>query len=360
MLSAKTFVDLAAAHEDTKGNQKTLWLKGDIYSTLMMIGMQSQDMELIKDLGENVSEDAKEALTRAYDVDSKKYKDDVRQTVDRNRTAFNQVGNQMYEAKQYGVAAAMYNEQAEYADCIDFFDTIAVLNSGIAFEYAEMFNEAAASYEKLIAVEYRGAADAAAAVGAYRKAKEYDKALAIFDEARKKYPTDKNLLLEFVQTNLDAGKPEATASALEAIIAAEPDNKEMLYNIASVYIGMGDGKPVNENEAVFTKAEELLNKALTIDPNYVDAQYQLGAHLVTWGLDLQTAAKQTKNGDPNYDKWNDMAMKKFEGARIPLEKYIETDKENKSVLTILSQLYRSMGNAEKFKEYKQRADAITE
>jgi hypothetical protein len=37
-------------------------------------------------------------------------------------------------------------------------------------------------------------------------------------------------------------------------------------------------------------------------PDYTDALYQLGAHLVTWAGDTKTAANQLKFGDPNYNK----------------------------------------------------------
>ena len=34
LLSSKKYIDLATAHEDTKNNQKTLCLKGEIYSLI--------------------------------------------------------------------------------------------------------------------------------------------------------------------------------------------------------------------------------------------------------------------------------------------------------------------------------------
>ena len=111
---------------------------------------------------------------------------------------------------------------------------------------------------------------------------------------------------------------------------------------------------MKENE----KAETALNKALEIDPNYQDALYQLGAHLITWAGDTRTAASQLKFGYPNYDKMIIQSDDIYRRALTPLEKYITISPNDKDVLTILCQLHRSLGDINKSNEYKKRADAI--
>ena len=101
-----------------------------------------------------------------------------------------------------------------------------------------------------------------------------------------------------------------------------------------------------------------MNKALELDPEYIDAQYQLGAHLVTWASDLKTEANQLKFGDPNYNKLMLQSEETYKRALIPLEKYIISFPEDKAVLTILFQLHRNLGNSEKALEYKKRANAV--
>ena len=53
LIEAKEFIDLAAAHEDTKNSQKTLWLKGEIYASFLTVGMQSMDTSFIALAGED-------------------------------------------------------------------------------------------------------------------------------------------------------------------------------------------------------------------------------------------------------------------------------------------------------------------
>jgi Tfp pilus assembly protein PilF len=106
------------------------------------------------------------------------------------------------------------------------------------------------------------------------------------------------------------------------------------------------------------KAEAALNKALQIDPNYIDAQYQLGALLSGSAISMKQEASQLKQGDPNYEKMLAKADELYKKALVPLEAYIAKNPNDKQVLIILAQIYRSLKNPEKSAEYKKRADAL--
>lgn len=347
LLSAKEYIDMAASHEDTKNNQKTLWLKGEIYSSLMSVAMQSQDMELLQSLGENGMEDAISSLKRAYPM-GKKYKDDVVTTVDRNRIALNTMASKLYGAEMYAQAAEAYLGQAQFADCIDLMDSSAVYNAAICYDKVKEYEKAAVQYEKAAKVGYNGTTCYVLASIAYRNAEMPDKATALVGEAREKYPTDRGLLLETVNTHLAAGNNAEAEKALSDAIATDPNNKQLHYTIGTIMIEL------KKNE----EAETALNKALELDPDYIDAQYQLGAHLVTWASAIKKEA--TMLGPNETTKFNQLDKQSddtFKRALVPLEKYISTFPKDKSVLTILFQIHRNLGDSAKAMEYKKRADA---
>ncbi len=347
LVAAKEFIDLAAAHEETKESQKTQWLKGEIYSHFLILGMQTMDTTFIKLGGDDAIEQSIAAFDKGYDL-GKKMKQDIETSVYQKVAMLNQFANMIYQAEQYGEAAELYETQAKYSDAIDILDSAAVFNASICYEKVEEFEKAAKGYERLAEANYRGTLSSVLASSAYRKAGDIEKAKEIITAARKENPTDKDLLLEAVNTNIDAGDAQGAQAALNDAIATDPNNKQLHYTIGTIYIDL------KENE----KAEAALNKALEIDPNYADAQYQLGAHLVTWAGDLKLAADQLPFGDPNYNKMKQQSSETYERALIPLEKYIEAYPEDKAVLTILFQLQRNLGNSEKALEYKKRADAI--
>jgi tetratricopeptide (TPR) repeat protein len=347
LLSAKKYVDLAASHEDTKNNQKTLWLKGEIYSSIISLGMQSKDMELVSAIGETGMGEAITSLKRAYPM-GKKYKDDVVSTVDRNRIAMNTMARMLYDAEQFGPAAEAYLGQAEFADCIDLFDSSAVYNAAICLDKVKEYEKAAVQYEKVAKTGYNGTTSYVLASIAYRNANMTDKATALIEEARKINPTDRGLLLETVNTHLAAGNNAEAEKALADAIATDPNNKQLHYTIGTIMIEL------EKNE----EAETALNKALELDPDYVDAQYQLGAHLVTWASALKTeASKLGPNETTKFNKLDKQSDETFKRALIPLERYIAAYPKDKSVLTILFQIHRNLGDSAKALEYKKRADA---
>jgi tetratricopeptide (TPR) repeat protein len=125
-------------------------------------------------------------------------------------------------------------------------------------------------------------------------------------------------------------------------------NKQLYYVLGTSYIDL------KQNE----KAEEALNKAIEIDPNYSEAQYQLGAHLVNWAGDLQTEASNLNYKDPKVAELDKKANEILLRGSQVLEKYVEKNPNEKTVLEILYKTYYRLGDTEKAAQFKKRADAI--
>lgn len=347
LLSAKEFIDLAAEHPDTKESAKTLYYKGEIYTGAAAVAMMTQDTNFMID---NFGRDAFEvgiAAFKASHISSSKYRPDIENSINMKLNQIAPMASAMYEKGQFKEAGALFMYQYELASGKNVDDSLSLYNAAFCFEKGGMLKEAAEAYEKLTTIGYKGAMSYALAGSAYSKLKEYDKAKAILEEGRKKYGTDKDLLLELVKLSIAQGDAKGAEAALNEAIATDPNNKQLHYIIGTIYTDLG------ENE----KAETALNKALELDPSYLDAQYNLGAHLVTWGSDLKQKANQMELGDPNYKKTLQQSEDIFKRALIPLEKYITAEPKDANVLLILYQLHHNLGNSEKSAEYKKRYDA---
>ncbi|MCO4814156.1 MAG: tetratricopeptide repeat protein [Flavobacteriales bacterium] len=347
LIEAKSFIDLAAAHPETKNSQKTLYYKGEIYANFLTLGMQSQDTTFIKKAGEDAMDQSIGAFKLGYPL-GKKYKVDIKDAANQKVVMLSKYAGMLFGMEQYEEAAELYEYQAKYSDAIERLDTSAIFNTALCYDKAGIYDKAAINYEKVALVNYRGTNSAILASSAYRKIKNLEKAKEIINNARKSNPSDKGLLLELVNTNIDAGDAAGAEKALADAISTDPDNKQLHYTIGTINIDL------KENE----KAEASLNRALEIDPNYADAQYQLGAHLVTWAGKINTDAKQLKFGDANYDVMIAKSTATYERAVIPLEKYIANFPKDKAVLNILFQIHRNLGNSEKAIDYKKRAEAL--
>jgi tetratricopeptide (TPR) repeat protein len=112
------------------------------------------------------------------------------------------------------------------------------------------------------------------------------------------------------------------------------------------------------NQGLNDKAEESLNKALEIDPAYKDAQYQLGAHLYNWANEVIKQAGELNSNDPKVPELEKQSEQLLQKSLNVLEKYIESNPNDKDVLGIVYKTHYKLGNAEKGKEYKARFDAI--
>ncbi len=343
ILSAKEYIDLAAAHPDTKESAKTHYYKGEIYVAIADLADKKADSDLSAMVTDAFLEQAVKSIKMAHD--DKKWSSDAGEASYRARFSLDKQANVKYKADKFSEAARLYQWQEAFASAVGIIDSAALYYGAACSERAGDFNAAAIGFSRAAKLDYRGAPTYSYASGAYRKAGDNAKSKEIIAEGRAKYPNDRDLLLELVNINIDENNAAGAEEALSDAIAADPNNKQLYYTIGTIYIEL------KENE----KAEAALNKALEIDSTYMDAQYQLGAHLVSWGGDLKTEASNLKFGDAQYEVMLSQSKDVYQRAVAPLENYITANPDDVAILNILFQLHRSLGNTEKAAEFKARA-----
>jgi tetratricopeptide (TPR) repeat protein len=347
LIEAKEAIDLAAVHAETENSPKTLWLKGEIYSRFSELAMKSNDTSILNLAGPNSLNVSAAAFKKGFDV-SDKYDRDIEESVGFVNYIVNSAANVFYKTENFLGAAEMYTYQTLFSDAVGVIDTSSIFNAAICFEKAESFDEAAQKYTICADYGYKGALSYAYASNCYRKISKVEKAKEIVAKGRLKYPTDKELILQLVNIHLELNDIPGAEKALQEAIAADPKNKALHYTIGSVYLDLKK----------YDQAEKALNDALSIDPNYLDALYQSGALLVTWGGEIMSEANDLKPGDSRFDSMDKQAKEIYNRAIVHLEKYDTLSPNDKSVLTILSKLYRSVGNMTKYKEAKAKAESL--
>lgn len=348
LIKAKDFVDQAAGHPDTKESAKTLYYKGQIYSNFLTLGMISQDTNFMKSAGENAYDDAIAAFKLGYNVPNGKFDGEIKDAVFGKKMEIEKFTGALYQMGKYNEALELYDVQVSLSDAINLVDSLSTFNAGICAEKAENFTIAAQRYKRCAEIGYKAPEIYVLASSTLRKDKKTAEAKAIIIEGRKKYPSDRGMLLELVNTSIDEGNSEEAEKSLQEAIAADPKNKQLYYVIGTIYIDL------KQND----KAEAALNKAIELDPNYADAQYQLGAYLLGVAGSIKDQANSLKFGDVNYDILMAQSDEYYKKALIPLESYISKQPDDKDVLTILFQIHKNLKNTEKALDYKKRADAI--
>ena len=348
ILSAKEFIDMAAAHEDTKSREKTLYYKTEIYLGIMALSLKTpEDAEVAAMVNEDNINAALGALKAGMAV-KKKYKSEFNEAVYRARSFFDNSGNGLYNDKKYKEAASMYSHQVAFSNAGGVLDSNAMYYYSVCAEKAGDYANAAKTFNELAKMDFKGATTYYLAADAYRKGEMLDQAKSVVAEGRAKFPNDRDLLMMLVTINIDAGDKEGAEAALQNAIEADPENKTLYYIIGTIYMEL------QQNE----KAEAALRKAVELDPEYALGQYQLGAHLIAWASDLKTQANQLDMGDVNYDLLMAKSDEMYKKAVAPLEKYVEKEPNEKAVIKILYQVHNNLGNEAKAKEYKAKYDAL--
>jgi len=342
---AKGFIDLAAEHVDTKESPKTLFYKGEIYTAYLLVN--ATDAEFIKANGETYLQTGLDSYKKGYTV-SDKFDKDIESAIYAKKVLFAGEIGKLYDEKKFSEARQAYDVEVKLSEVINETDSLSTFNAGVCAEKAGETAIAAQRYKSAAKMGYKAPEIYAIASSALRKDGKTSEAKEIIELGRKSYPSDRALLLELVNMNIDAGDTKAAEASLSEAIAADPTNKQLYYVIGTIYIELKQDD----------KAEAALNKAIELDPGYADAQYQLGAHLVTVAGQTKADASNLKLGDPNYEKMLAKGDEYYKKAIAPLEAYIAKNPNDKEVLKILSQIYRSLRNTEKSEEYKKRADAI--
>lgn len=347
LLKSKEYIDQAASHEDTKESQKTLYYKGEIYSNFLSLGMMTQDTTFIKQGGDNPYDVSIAAFKKGYSMKGK-FNGDIKDAVFNQKLQLEKFTSMLYTNGNFKEALEIYDVQVQLSDALNMVDSLSLYNGGICAEKASDYAAAGERYKKCAEIGYNVPTTYTYASINFRKAKKTEEAKAIIADGRKKYPLDKEILLEMVNTSLDEGNTAEAEKNLQDAITADPKNKQLYYTIGTIYIDL------KQNE----KAEAAFMKALEIDPKYADAQYQLGAHYIGMASALKAEANNLKLGDPKYDVLLGQSGEMYKKAITPLEGYIVSAPNDKEVLMILFQIYRNLDNSEKAMEYKKRADAI--
>jgi len=163
-----------------------------------------------------------------------------------------------------------------------------------------------------------------------------------------KYPEDGELATQHIELNLMAGNDEQTIKTITDQVAKDPQNKNLHYYLGIAYNETGDVE----------KAEASYKKALEIDPDYLDANINLGGLILNKGIDHFNKTNNANLQQAEYDKEIQKAYDIFDSALPYLEKAVEIDGKSQIALTNLKRYYEIKEDKAKIDELQARLDAL--
>ena len=166
---------------------------------------------------------------------------------------------------------------------------------------------------------------------------------------------------------LARGDLESLVGKLKAAMESEPDNITIPTTLGNVYDQLYQQAIADEDfemaQSHYDNAKIYFSKALSMDENFFDAVYMMGA--VEYNRAAQLAAElnllaedYTKEGTKKYDIKKDEMMHQFDTALPYFVKAESLKATDRNTLIALREIYARKDQLDKSNEYKDKIEAL--
>jgi tetratricopeptide (TPR) repeat protein len=363
--NAKTSIDKAALNEKTSVMPQTFALKGAIYSSLAV-------QDSVPATSAPLFATAEEAIKKAKELDTKGENKKLIDHANVNLAQYQLTkGVRDYQNKDFKNA---YKSFDYYRNVLPE-DTNAIYYTGLAAANANMYPEAITNYNKLLTTNYSGKQRIYTDLSTiYLLNKDTTGALKVVSDGVAKYPTNADFRKREVEIYLQTGKQKEVIDKINAAIANDPKNKSLYYYAGLTYSqaaesaakdvtkakdAAGKAAAQKNKEENFTKAADMYKKALEIDPNYFEANLNLGYVLLNPAIDMYNAAnKLPASQQKAYDAAVTKAGAQFDMAKPYLLKAVELNPKSYDALNNLKTYYLGKKDTAHAAETQKQIDAL--
>lgn len=179
----------------------------------------------------------------------------------------------------------------------------------------------------------------------YQEQGKNELALQAYEDAMASNPEDVNLVLNKANLYYKMGDNEQFKQLMYSASQMAPDNPDLMFNIGVINMEQGNIK----------EAREAYNKTLAIDPNYINALLNLSTTFVNEGnalVDEMNSLGTSRADAQRYDQLKSKRDDLFKQGAGVLEKALEKNADNQSILTQLKNIYGALGDNENFMRMK--------
>ncbi len=365
LTTAKESIDKAAANEKTATLPQTYALKGAIYSTYA-------NLDTVAATSLPLFTTAEEALKKAKELDTKGENKQIIETANLNLAQYQLTkGVAEYGSGKYDLAYKSF----DYYRTILPEDTNAIYYTGLSAANSKNYPAAISNYNKLLTTKFSKVQTIYLDLSSvYLLSADTANALKIVSDGVAKYPSNSELRKREIEISLQTGKEKEVLDKIQAALAADPKNKTLYYYAGLTYSQTAEAIIKEQAKAKdaatkaklqatkvenYGKAADMYKKALEIDPNYFEANLNLGYVIINPAIDEYNAAnKLPANKQKEYDAAIAKAKAQFELAKPYLQKAKDLNPKSIDALTNLRTYYLGVKDDANAAKLKAEIDAI--
>ncbi|MCM1168690.1 MAG: tetratricopeptide repeat protein [Bacteroides sp.] len=340
---AASTIDAVVQNPETANMLDAWMLRGKIYLSISNNPLLARDYS-------NAAESSKESFERALQIDpSDKTLVMLRQNILDLSGVFYDRGANQYEQAAYDQAVASFETSLAVSQLESEYDTSAAFNVALCAFNAAQYDKAVDYAKIVIASSMANPNVYAIQAESYFQSGKKDEAVAAMEDAIARFPEDKTVYTSASSVFLRIGLNEKASEVLNTALEKWGDDASFQFFIGIAY----------ENDKQYEKAEAAYKKALEINPEYMDAIFDLGAFYVNQGIRLNDEANALPLEETEkYDRLRAEANKSLNEALPYLQQVIEKQPENLKVMMTLRDVYVQLGKAEEAKALREKIEAL--
>jgi len=364
---AKEAIDAAALHESTMGSAKTWYYRGNIYQAIY-----GTSKEKYLPLKPGSLDQARISFEKTMELDTKKeYSEEVTRNLYSIASQFLNDGVDAFKDSKYDEAVKNFEMAAEVnKKNFNKVDTLAIYNAALAADKMTDKTLAKKYLNQCAEMNYGGAKVYSILTNLYLNEKDTVTALSTIASGRKKFTDDNSLVIQELNIYLSSGKDKEAFQLIDAAIQKDSTNANLHFAKGSIADKLSsssstENKPSQKTTSDITnkknyksEAIDSYKKAISYNPNYFDAYYNLGAMYFNEGAEMTNKANEIPtNKMAEYDAAKKKYEAKFKEAQPYLEKAHEINPKDIPTMQSLRQLYARLGDLAKAEEMKKAIEA---
>ncbi len=181
---------------------------------------------------------------------------------------------------------------------------------------------------------------------------EDDKAKMLISDARKESPDDVSIITAEADLAYKTGDLEKYNSLMQEVVAKEPNNPQVYFNLGVSSKKIGD----------LAKAEEYYKKAIELQPDYPAANINMAFLILEPEAKIIDEMNSLGTSSADFKRYDELEIQKnnlYKKAIPYLEASLIKKPDNIDILRTLMNIYSQIGEDEKYKDMKSRVDELT-